>query len=81
MKKLNIKNTLDGVGGKPPLRIGVIGECGKHPGNNMVNCVKCSTEKQSMLDLKDLEQKLDTALSKETIESLNGWLNKIRKNK
>jgi hypothetical protein len=62
MKKLNIKNTLDGVGGKPPLRIGVIGECGKHPGNNMVNCVECLMEKQPLLNLDDLEQQLNDAL-------------------
>jgi len=79
MKKLNGfnngMNTLDGVGDmKSPLLIGVIGECGKHPGNNMVNCVKCETEKQPMLNLDDLANRLDNALSKETTESLNEWL-------
>jgi hypothetical protein len=31
-----------------------------------------------MLDLKELERKLDEALAKETSETLNDWLSEIR---
>jgi hypothetical protein len=36
-------------------------------------------KKLKMVNLKELERKLDEALAKETKDSLNDWLNKCRK--